>query len=70
MPLDLSNELAKKIVEAAKEPGVDRPGDCLDALLDKDRRLTRGQRVAQRMAGKADAGLITDQILAMTRGED
>ena len=35
-----------------------------------DRGLSRGARMVARMRGRGDSGLSTDEIMAMTRGED
>jgi AbrB family looped-hinge helix DNA binding protein len=35
-----------------------------------DRGSSRGARIVARMRGRGDSGLSTDEIMAMTRGED
>jgi hypothetical protein len=40
-------------------------GDAV--LLRKQRGRRRGRRIVERMRGRADAGLTTDEILALTR---
>ena len=43
-------------------------GDVL--ILRKSARGARGQRVIERLRGRGDVQLTTDEIMAMTRGED
>jgi AbrB family looped-hinge helix DNA binding protein len=35
----------------------------------RKKRMTRGEHLVARMRGRANAGLTTDEIMAMTRGE-
>jgi len=52
-------------------------GDEVDVVEDGDtlrivrvaNAPTRGQRIVERMRGRATAGLSTDEIMALTRGE-
>lgn len=36
----------------------------------EDGERTRGRRIVEGLRGRADAGMSTDEILALTRGED
>ena len=38
-------------------------------LVKSERRGTRGQRLIERMAGRGDSDMTTDQIMELTRGE-
>ncbi len=47
-----------------------RNGVATIVKADGERGLSRGARIVARMRGRGDSGLSTDEIMALTRGED
>jgi antitoxin PrlF len=64
IPKDLRDELG---IAAGTEVDVERAGDTV--VIRKARgRPTRGRRIAERLRGRGDVAMTTDEIMALTRG--
>ena len=64
IPKDLREELG---IGAGTEVNFERHADAI--LVRKVEHPTRGRRIVERLRGRGDVRLTTDEIMALTRGE-
>lgn len=64
IPKDLRDALG---IGAGTEVEFERRDDTI-VVRKSDRRPTRGRQLAERLKGRGDVGMTTDEIMALTRG--
>jgi AbrB family looped-hinge helix DNA binding protein len=64
IPKDLRDELG---IGAGTEVDVQRAGDTI-VIRKTSRGPSRGRRLAERLRGRGDVTMTTDEIMALTRG--
>ena len=64
IPKDLRDELG---IGAGTEVWFERQADTI--VVRKVEQPTRGRRIAERLRGRGDVRMTTDEIMALTRGE-
>lgn len=71
MALALDPELEQELRDLAKAKGFASPEALLrDMVHERERRYQQALTLIDQLTGKATSGYTTDEIMAMTRGED
>jgi antitoxin PrlF len=64
IPKDLRDELG---IGAGSDVAVTREGDTI--VLRKTEAMSRGRSIVERMRGRGDGTMTTDEIMSLTRGD-
>ncbi|MGH8826010.1 MAG: AbrB/MazE/SpoVT family DNA-binding domain-containing protein [Jiangellaceae bacterium] len=65
IPKELRDELG---IGAGSDVEFERAGDTIVIRKARDGRPSRGRRLAERLRGRGDVAMTTDEIMALTRG--